>query len=178
MLCSELLCITMPWKLHVKCERSAWDFVCLYFWILAEARQTNKRALLILPVVLRVSPVLHSKEAFSVLRVLGAGKGLDVTLVHTLFYSAFSVGCTEWRGWVHQQMILSSSFGLRRGDFPCLCKENEVQTVNPEKAVSHCHSKAWALRGVFKREQNLGYCKMRKSIGDLWCSKKIFYLYY
>lgn len=61
--------------------------MCFYFWILAEARQPNKRTLLILPIELRVSPVLHSKVAYSVLRVLGFGKGLDVilALVYTFF---------------------------------------------------------------------------------------------
>lgn len=71
----------------MECEKGAWDFMCLYFWILAEAQQTNKRTLLIVPVVLRVSPVLHSKEAYSVLRVLRVCKGLDaiLALVHTVF---------------------------------------------------------------------------------------------
>lgn len=40
------------------------------------------------------SPVLHSKEAYSVLRVLRVCKGLDaiLALVHTVFWYAFSSG--------------------------------------------------------------------------------------
>lgn len=49
-----------------------------------------------------------------------------------------------------------------------------MQTVNPRKAVLHHHYKARALWGVFKREQNLGYCKMRESIGGLCSSKEVF----
>lgn len=93
---------------------------------------------------------------------------------YVLLICPCSVGRMEWPGWVPQQMIRSSSFGLERGDFLCLCKQNKVQTIIPRKAVLHCHCKALALWGVFKREQNLGYCKMRESI-DLCCSKEIFY---
>lgn len=83
--------------------------------------KANKRTLLILLVVLRVSPVLHSKGAYSVLRVLGVCKGL---VILALVYMFFWYALCQWDVWNDVDDFLSRWYRvhpLDSGEVTCAC---------------------------------------------------------